>query len=74
MGAVCDKTVDTPVVSVFTMGARGRGDVIFPKRVMTLWGGDRSWPWRMMFQGVEGAARGGGGVWTHTLSYLSERS
>ena len=32
MRAVCDITVDTLVVSVFTMGARGRGDVIFPKR------------------------------------------
>ena len=30
--AVCDITVDTLVVSVFTMGAWGRGDVIFPKR------------------------------------------
>ena len=34
MRAVCDITVDTLVVSVFTMGARGRGDVIFPKRGM----------------------------------------
>ena len=32
MRAVCDKTVDTRVVSVFTMGSWGGGDVIFPKR------------------------------------------
>ena len=32
MRAVCNITVDTRVVSLFTMGARGAGDVIFPKR------------------------------------------
>ena len=31
MRAVCDITVDTRVVVVLTMGARGGGDVIFPK-------------------------------------------
>ena len=34
MRAVCDITVDTLVVSVFTMGAWGRGDVIFLKSGM----------------------------------------
>ena len=40
----------------------------------TLWAGDRSSPWRMMSQGVKGAAVGGGGSVDPYFAYSSERS